>query len=305
MRRGDEELKDRLGAALVAFDRQRHRLPGIDNVDRRRVLLEQLVESMHRIRYVEVIRRRRLSPLRADPRSDLFHPLKAAILAQRGGNIEEAYWLVFLFVHFGKNRKGGWRYAREVYGRLGNVDRWDWSNTSANPSAFRQWLFRNEHHLRRDNAPGGFGNHRKFESLRQTAATVESYVEWVRPPRTHEQLMTSVLEEAKGDAQLAFHILYGLMRSVYRFGRLARFDYLSMVGKLGLAPIRAGSAYLVDNATGPINGTRLLFGSCDSARSLDALLVELDGYLGVGMQVLEDALCNWQKSPDEFTPFRT
>ena len=32
--------------------------------------------------------------------------------------------------------------------------------------------------------------------------------------------------------------------------------------------------------------------------------MELGADLGVGMQVLEDALCNWQKSPDRFTPSR-
>jgi hypothetical protein len=33
-------------------------------------------------------------------------------------------------------------------------------------------------------------------------------------------------------------------------------------------------------------------------------LIELDADLKVGMQVLEDALCNWQKSPAHFERFR-
>jgi len=35
-------------------------------------------------------------------------------------------------------------------------------------------------------------------------------------------------------------------------------------------------------------------------------LVQLEAELQIpmGMQVLEDALCNWQKSPDLFVPFR-
>jgi hypothetical protein len=32
----------------------------------------------------------------------LFDPLKAAVLHYRRGRVDEAYWLVFLAVHFGK-----------------------------------------------------------------------------------------------------------------------------------------------------------------------------------------------------------
>lgn len=105
----------------------------------------------------------------------------------------------------------------------------------------------------------------------------------------------------------AFGYLYSSMTSVRRFGRLAKFDYLTMLDKLGLAPIEAGSAYLAE-ATGPLRGARLLFaGSPDArvnGRSLDDQLVRLDEFLGVGMQALEDAICNWQKSPGKFISFR-
>lgn len=93
------------------------------------------------------------------------------------------------------------------------------------------------------------------------------------------------------------------MRAVARFGRTARFDYLTMLGKLGLAAIEPAFAYL-ENSTGPIRGARLLFGADETAAIPERWLVELDAKLSVGMQVLEDALCNWQKSPARFVPFR-
>ena len=37
---------------------------------------------------------------------------------------------------------------------------------------------------------------------------------------------------------------------------------------------------------------------------LETYIDQLDEVLNVGMQVLEDALCNWQKSPNDFVPFR-
>ncbi|MCH7749101.1 MAG: hypothetical protein IH939_13500, partial [Acidobacteria bacterium] len=68
-----------------------------------------------------------------------------------------------------------------------------------------------------------------------------------------------------------------------------------------------GSTYM-GNSTGPLEGARLLFSGKKTAplnpAELDEWLGELEVQLNVGMQVLEDALCNWQKSPGEFTPFR-
>lgn len=274
----------------------------------RESFLEQLLESIHRVRFVAVLRTRELSPRRADPNDELFDPLKAAILHQRQGNVEEAFWLVFLFVHFGKQPRAGWRYAREVYGRLGEAGRWDWSSTSADPSGFRGWLHAHQDGLKREGVPRGFGGHRKYESLdayspKGTGAVVESYVRWVSPPRTHQELMGQVYRQADDDPRKAFDLLYKSMRAVTRFGRLARFDYLTMLGKLGLAGVEPASTYM-ENSTGPIRGARLLFGADESATTLDRWLVALDAQLSVGMQVLEDALCNWQKSPREFKPFR-
>jgi len=304
----DQELAAHLVSSLLSFDREKRPLPGIRDAAPRVALLEQLLESIHRVRYVAVLRERNLSSLRAEPNDNLFDPLRAAILHQRQGNIEEAFWMVFLFVHFGKHTRAGWRYAREVYGRLGDGGRWDWASTSANPSGFRAWLDAHQDDLKREGVPRGFGNHRKYESLdacsrNGTGAAVQSYVEWVSPPRTHQEMMEQARLRADGDQRRAFDELYDSMRAVARFGRTARFDYLTMVGKLALAAIEPPSTYM-EGATGPVRGARLLFGGRASATTLDSWLVDLDTQLHVGMQVLEDALCNWQKSPDQFKPFR-
>lgn len=104
-----------------------------------------------------------------------------------------------------------------------------------------------------------------------------------------------------------FADLYVSMSAVKRFGRLAKFDFLSMLGKLGVAPIDPDTAYL-KGATGPLRGARLLFGGDTSSRIstvvLESRLQELDQRLNVGMQVLEDSLCNWQKSPERYVYFR-
>lgn len=312
MRPRDRELAQQLEAGLLSFDQQRLPLPGISDSKVREVLIEQLLESVHRVTYVSMIRQRNISERRADPNNELFDPLKAAMLHQRQGRIEEAFWMVFLFVHFGKHARAGWRYAREIYGRLGDAVRWDWVNTSADAASFREWLGAHQDELKRNGIPRGFGNHRKYQSLdaysvNGTGAAVESYVNWVGPPRTHQELMEQACQQAEGDPRKAFDHLYLSMGAVVSFGRTARFDYLTMLAKLGLAHIEPGSTYVM-GAIGPLMGARLLFGGEKTAAlrpaDLEAWLAELDTQLQVGMQILEDALCNWQKSPGRFKPFR-
>jgi hypothetical protein len=276
------------------------------------VFLEQLIESIHRVKYIAVIRQRDVSSRRANPNDDLFDPLKAAVLKSRQRDHNEACWLTFLSVHFGKSRRSGWRLARDVYGAFETGQLWDWQRTSANPVEFRRWLATNQNRLRRDGVSRTFGNHRKRQSLdansaNGTGVAVATYVAWVRPHGTHAQLFQAAGAAAGHDRRRTFDDLYRSMRSVASFGRLARFDYLTMIGKLGLAPIEPGSTYMT-GATGPLAGARLLFTgdamAAVAARQLDRWLVELEAGLGVGMQVLEDSLCNWQKNPDRFVPFR-
>jgi len=65
---------------------------------RRRADARSLVDERYQAR-VE------MSPNRANPDSDLFDPERAAILHARSGNYDEAIWLIFLSIHFGKHAK--------------------------------------------------------------------------------------------------------------------------------------------------------------------------------------------------------
>lgn len=314
MRPRERTLARELDAQLRRFDQEVRSLPGIQTSENREAFIEQLVESIRRIRYVSEISKRELSERRVAPASDLFDPLKAALLNKRHGQIDEAFWLVFLSVHFGKHRQDGWRLARDIYGRLGSAP-WTWEGVSSDPKAFSRWLAENEKTFRADGISRRFGNHRKYESLkasspRSTGRVIESYVQWVGPPRTHQMLIEEAQNQVGDDPRRMFEYLYRSMSAVTSFGRTGRFDYLSMVGKVGLAAIEPGSTYM-QGATGPLQGARLLFGGSTTAalnaRELDAWLIELEAEvdLGIhGMQVLEDALCNWQKSPAKFKPFR-
>ena len=308
MRKKELDRAKKLAAALQAYLAKQRELPGLLPDGRFDTLIKQLIESRRRIEFVHHIRDSNLSPSRADPNDPIFDPLRAAILHHRKGDYDEAFWLVFLATHFGKHVKQGWRLVRDIYGKLGQ-GRWSWDTVKSDPAAFRTWLHANQANL----AGRRFSNHRKFESLKAqskkgTAIVIESYIEWVRPHGSHAAMVRTLHKKVGQNPTEVFDAMYRSMNSVRRFGRLARFDFLTMLGKLGIAPIDPGSAYLWHDATGPLAGARLLFGGDTnaqlSAKELDDLLIELDGYLGVGMQTLEDALCNWQKSPSKFVSFR-
>jgi len=309
MKASEIALGRRFEKALEEFSRDQFPLPGIEEPRRRAVLVEQLIDSDRRIRFIATLLERDISPLRADPKSQLFDPVRASILKMREGKVDEAFWLVFLFVHFGKNLRSGYRLVRDIYGALGERQHWTWERISRNIDSFHEWLIKHYEILKgADDVSRGFGNHRKYESLRDeyTGATIESYVNWIGASRSHEKFLASILEQNEGDPYASFDDLYESMEDVYRFGRTARFDYLTMIAKIGLVPIAPGVPYLI-GATGPLAGAKLLFTTArmapTSTRQLEARVVLLGNALGVGMQVMEDSLCNWQKDPDNYTRF--
>lgn len=264
----------------------------------------QFIASLRREDYYRLIQSKQIEPHRADPNSATFDAERAVAFHLQSGNVDEAGWLIFLMTHFARRADSRWRRLQDVYGKLG-AGVWDWASVQADPEAFFQWLTANWRNIR-----GSFGNHRKYESLNPTAKrpmrrAVEDYLAWIGAAG-HQQFFADVVRAAGNDPHVIFDHLYRSMR-INSFGRLAKFDYLSLIGRYRLAPISAGSAYL-EGATGPGRGARLLVDGSPTSRTpnsiLQAALAELDKCLNVGMEVMEDALCNWQKSPRRFVHYK-
>lgn len=313
MRAEDRRRAELWKAKLREYSKSLQPLPGIESPLALETLLFQITESIRRIRYVSEVAARPISPLRMNPASDLFDPVRAAILRCRLGQVEEAYWLIYLFTHFGRNLKSGYRLIRDVYSRLGNGCNWDWEATASDVHGFRMWLGKNTGALKSEGAAHrAFGNHRKYQSLdawktNGTGAAVESYVAWVKRGGGHQELFARAVENRAGNGSLAFKDLYEQMQEVRTFGRTARFDYLCMIGKCGLAAIEPDSVHF-HGATGPVRGARLLFHGSQLARVPDSALERsanmLADSLGINKQAMEDSLCNWQKNPTRPERFR-
>lgn len=290
---------------LIHFANNTRPLPGISGTASRETLAMQMVASLRRLDYTRKVMSRNISPLRADPTSSLFDPERAAMFHAQAGNTDEAFWLTFLSVHFGKHPTYGWQRVQDVYSGLGDGV-WTWERINAAPSSFRDWLRKNEGRI-----GGAFGNHRKYESVKadsssSAAIAIESYVAWVAEAGSHQNLVASIVRAAGNDPHRIFQGFYESM-NVARFGRLGKFDFLALIGRLRLAPIEPGIAYL-RGSTGPLRGAQLLFGGRhDAGLNIDTLeewLCDLNSQIHIGMQAMEDSLCNWQKSPYNFIHFK-
>lgn len=303
MRPGDNILIQEIEAKLLSFNQDVREIPGVRSATNRHCFSRQIIDSIRRVRYVTTISDRLVSSSITDPSLTSFNPLKAAIWHRDNGNIDEAFWLVFLATHFGKHKRTGWNLARNVYGKLEGPDRWTWGELVSDPNNFVEWIEENTDTLAET---GKFSNHRKYESIGKSGEVVRSYIEWVGENSSHRQKIESLSGENEDTPALLFDTLYHSMHSVLRFGRTAKFDYLCMIGKLRLANVEPGFTYM-SGATGPIVGARLLFQNQNlRPRQLETFLGELKDHLNLhfGMQVLEDALCNWQKSPSRYEYFR-
>lgn len=293
--RSDRDAHRELVAALATYEVEHGPLPGLGDDGTRASLLEQIVESRRRKAYLGHVRDSDLQDVSADPQSELFDPMRAALLHHRRGDLDEAFWMLFLFTHFGRHRESRWAYARVVYAGPDPV--WTWDRLTQDITGFRDWLEGAQAAIR---PQGGFGNHRKRENLSGwgamgTGAVVASYVDWVGEPPVHSNRFPAGTRRPFGE-------LYEGMAPILRFGRLARFDYLTTGMHLGLIDTEVDGTYLA-GSSGPRAGAMRLFGAGRVAR-LEAASAALAAALGVSGDVMEDALCNWQKSPTEFRSFR-
>ena len=302
----DRALAARLNTQLKRLVSRDDRLAGIASDPSREAFVAQVMDSHRRLRMLDMISARTPSPRRADPSHPLFHSWHGAVAEAKQGRRDEAFWLLFLGIHFGRHRHGRWRYVSALYGRLGQGGLWDWQAVSSDPSAFRDWLETNIQGFKQ--LGSGFGNHRKYESLdarsiNGTGEAIETYVDWVSAEGSHDALFETAQASPDDTPEMVFERLYRSMNAVTRFGRTARFDYLSTAGRLRLLDIRPGSPFLTD-ATGPLTGAQRMFASTERPANLEKRVAEVAQALGIGMDTMEDALCNWQKSPTEFIRFR-
>lgn len=280
-------------------------LPGIGAPEAEHCFIRQFIDSYKRIKYINLLKNRALSAERKNPNSDIYDPIQASILHLNDGNINESVWNILLYVHFGKNSKSKYGLIKAVYGKLGAHDIWSWDNINSNLADFQLWLGENIDNIK---SHGSFGNHRKYQSLKISARsgtfqTFQSFFNLVN--NDFDSFILTIPIAIRANKNLLFDHLYSHFVNIQGFGRLAVFDFLCMVGKVGILEIEPNSPYLGNE--GPINGTKLLFDSTAKPGDLNDFLKHMGdrafGDYPFVMQILEDCVCNWQKSPRTYKLF--
>jgi hypothetical protein len=270
-----------------------HPLPGLNTRNSRERFAEKLVHSELKLRALSM---RKFSGS-ANPHKKDFHPLKAIVDLFENGQRDEAVWLAFLSTHFGGPD------ARKTiglfYGKFGK-GRWDWETVRVNPDEIRLWMTSRPKKVKRLR----FANHRKYETNNPTnpvgtAAVIYSFWEWVN--RNGQSLPYEALRsvaKSNKSPERGFEQAY-LKLDVNRFGRTAKFDFLCLLGSLKILDVSPPHCYLA-TATGPKSGALLMVTGKKSGRvtaEVEATIRELQKHLGVPVEVMEDALCGWQKRP--------
>lgn len=302
----NEKLFLEYTAALGSFSGS-CQLTGLTSTIRREMLVAQIIDSVRRIEYLRLVAARAKSSALHTPYSGSFEPFGGAVVLNSAGKIDDAYWLLYLATHFGKHKDDGWNLTEDFYGRFGQGGVWDWTSAKQDPLAIAEWLGTIYPVGTTSGRSRRFGNHRKFETLKPgtkgTGHALSTYISWINRFGSHQAMIASTQKSVGQNPQAVFAYLYKSLSKVAKLGRLGKFDLLCNWSNLMIAPIFPDKSY-ISGSTGPRAGAALLFGGNCTVAKLDACCSELSDHLQVSPQVIEDSLCNWQKSPEKYVFFR-
>ena len=296
-------------SGLSRFESEIQRLPGISDPRSRHTFAMQIISSLRRVEYIRSISNRSINANRCIPTSALFDPLRAAALLSRRRDFDEAVWMTFIATHFGKHLHDGWKLAANVTGSFGDGPIWTAALYNTDRLHFEKMLKNNQINLNNPAVSGRYSNHRQYQSKNSNsiARVFQTFFDWQFAEGGFLNKINHTHRLFGQNPTQTFDALFHSMKGVYGFGRLGKFDFLAMVGKLQIAPIEPCSVYL-HGATGPLAGAKLLFyGSRNhfvKTANLQESVDELDRYIQIGKQPLEDSLCNWQKSPLTYIYFK-
>ncbi len=221
-----------------------------------------------------------------------FNPIGEARELYLAGERDEALWLHFAATMFGWDRPDS---ADRFLRALSAGGRATWAHVKDHAAGAIARL-KGEASVLMKEAP--FGNHRKYETHRGergSSRVVRSFVDWAESSPSVR--IDGIIASARGPEH-AFDRLYNSF-DVYRFGRTARYDFARLLANLD-SRLRPGSCYL-RGASGPRRAAALLFLGRDWARDseipeLEARCRELASACDLDLQVIEDAICQWQKA---------
>lgn len=282
---------------LWSYNKDVRPLPGLKSRTNGRLFLTYLAEALEEVRSMVILKQNVVNGNGMSHKNSAFDPLTLAVLQQQQGNDEEAWWLVFLAAYFGKHKKTVWALLQGVYTALDTSIQWTWENTYLNKKLFDQWINDNQEFLRK---LGSFGEQHKYQTLdvhktAKVVADINSYIDWVQQNGSHKEILNNAVRQVGSKPGDLFHYLYLSIDKGTHLTRPLKFEYLTLIGKLGLADIEPVDAYLMELPALKKGARWLFIGNEDAnigVKELNQSLKDLAQYLDFyyGIQVLEDAL---------------
>lgn len=219
----------------------------------------------------------------------------ALIESARGvGDVHEAVWRAFIGAHFARLSASTRDRSAESAARLlcafGNEPVWTWAHVSANRGKdLKAWLTETHEVLSLT-----FGNHRSHELPRNVDLwlTIRSFTQLAIGMNGPANVVKAPGASNAGER---FDILFRKLSKIHRFGRLGSFDFIDLLLQMKLVTDAEPAHCYLKGSTGPLKGAQQIWGS-KPVEILDDCAAKLAKTLDVSCFVLEDALCNFQKS---------
>ncbi len=260
------------------------------------VLAQQTKDSISRIQIYKAYKRRALN---ADENGlSYYQSYVPFVLSQRSSiKSKEKVWLLFLATYFGKSNSSKWElFKRSAFDNSKNLI--SYSSIEGD----REKYF---NHLRSFDfyKNANYSNHRKF-----IAKKLDGDKGFIRSAN----FLMDNIEDYIFDHPEKFDIVYNSALKIPNFGRMGAFDFTSSLCKCACNVLEPTDLYL-KNSTGPLIGIGelLKIGEIENQSKKDKvklgndLLVWFIANTNIFMcaQVLEDAICNWQKSPAKYKKY--
>lgn len=259
------------------------------------ILARQTNDSIRRIEIYDTYKKRATQA--TNKKLDFNHTSIPFVLAQRPdlSHINKL-WILYTATYFGRSNKSKWElFKRATFRTNGSIMLFE--DIEKTPEKYFKYL------SSFDFFDGcSYSNHRKFTAKRLTGdkGVFQSMEYLVKNSNQYSV-----------EKKMDFHSMYKLAQKIPNFGRLAAFDFSSTLVKCGLNIEEPQSMY-AENSTGPLDGLGLLLRVTKNDSSYNAKIklssdlmnwfIENTRIFMTG-QVLEDAICNWQKNTSSFVRY--
>lgn len=256
------------------------------------ILAKQTFDSIRRIQIYETYKIKALQA--AQEKRPFIYTSNPFVLAQRSDlNLQNRAWIIYLATYFGKSNKSKWSlFNRAAFHKDQSIIGFDQIQSDLD----NYFKYLSSFDFFQDCT---YSNHRKYTAKKLLGSKGLF--------RSMEFLVNNVELYSSKD-EMEFHEMYLLSQKIPNFGRLGGFDFTSSLVKCSFN-IKEPKSMYADHSTGPLQALEVLLkltnnnSSLASQKQLSSDLMEWflkNSKIFMSGQVLEDAICNWQKNTRQY-----